>query len=394
MNDQDHGAPAHEHIIAVLGGGQLGRMLAIAGAPLGMSFRFIDPEAHPSAGAVGEHIRAPYDDTDALAALIDGAHAVSFEFENVPASVLAFISEQVRERAGLPPAPPAKALAVAQDRLEEKQLFQSLNIPTPDFLAINQREDLDRAATDIGLPLVIKTCRGGYDGKGQFVLREHTQLDECWNRLAHACDPGRGGLIAEAFVPFVRELSIVAARARDGSTACYPLIENHHAGGILRKSIAPAPGLTPDHQRRAETHAAKILDALDYCGVLTLELFEVRDSGEQWLIANELAPRVHNSAHLTIEAAVTSQFENHIRAITGLPLGATDLKPGVDRAVMLNLIAAAPTAAEILRAAPAAHPHLYAKAPRPGRKLGHITVLNPTEAELAALESLPGAGTT
>jgi len=189
-------------------------------------------------------------------------------------------------------------------------------------------------------------------------------------------------------VRFVRELSIVAARSRDGSTACYPLIENHHRAGILRKSIAPAPHITADHQRRAETHARNLLDALDYVGVLTLELFEVRDSGEAWLIANELAPRVHNSAHWTIEGCVTSQFENHIRAITGLPLGSTALRPGVQSAVMFNLIGEAPTAAETLAAVPAAHPHLYAKSPRPGRKLGHITILNPTVAELDTLESL------
>lgn len=393
MNDHDRDALPPEQIVAVLGAGQLGRMLALAGVPLGFSFRFLDPEAHPPAGAVGEHIRAAYDDTDALTALIDGALAVSFEFENVPASVLNFIADRLRARSALPPAPPAKALAVTQDRLEEKRLFRTLNIPTPRFMPVDSRADLDRAGADLGFPLVIKTRRGGYDGKGQFVLREPSQTDACWSELGAACESDRGGLIAESLVPFIRELSLVAARSRDGSTACYPLIENHHSGGILRKSIAPAPGVSPDLQLRAETHARNLLDALDYVGVLTLELFEVRDSGEEWLIANELAPRVHNSAHWTIEAAATSQFENHIRAITGLPLGPTAMKPAVERAFMFNLIGHAPTAGEILSAVPSAHPHLYAKAPRPGRKLGHITILNPTDGDLRTLESLSGGAT-
>ncbi len=366
-------------------------MLALAGVPLGFRFRFLDPDAHPPAAAVGEHIRAPFDDTDAIEALIDGADTLTFEFENVPARVVGFISENLRAHEAQPPAPPARALAVAQDRLEEKRLFNELHIPVPGFRAVDTRADLDEAIAELGLPLVVKTRRGGYDGKGQFVLREPAQVQACWNQLSHACESGRGGLIAESFVPFVRELSIVAVRARDGTTACYPLIENHHEGGILRKSIAPAKLVSPDLQSRAETHIRNLLDALDYVGVLTLELFEVRDSGESWIIANEMAPRVHNSAHLTIEASITSQFENHIRAITGLPLGSTDMKPGVDQAVMLNLIGQAPAVRDILAAVPAAHPHLYAKSPRRGRKLGHITLTNPTEADLGTIADLIAA---
>ncbi|MFG0291864.1 MAG: 5-(carboxyamino)imidazole ribonucleotide synthase [Phycisphaerales bacterium JB050] len=385
--------PAHAaSIVAVLGAGQLGRMLALAGVPLGLRFRFLDPDPHPPAAAVGEHIRAAFDDTDALEALIDGADTLTFEFENVPARVVGFISDHLRDHGALPPAPPARALAVAQDRLEEKQLFQTLRIPVPGFFAIDSRKDLDGAIAELGLPLVVKTRRGGYDGKGQFVLRNAAHADACWQQLSHACETGKGGLIAEAFVPFTRELSIVAVRARDGSTACYPLIENHHEGGILRQSIAPAPSVSPDLQQRAETHARNLLDELDYVGVLTLELFEVQEGTESRVIANEMAPRVHNSAHLTIEASVTSQFENHIRAITGLPLGPTEMKPGVERAVMLNLIGKSTLAEEILAAVPDAHPHLYAKSPRPGRKLGHITLINPTETDLQALTALIGSG--
>lgn len=372
----------------MLGAGQLGRMLALAGVPLGFAFRFLDPDGHPPASAVGEHIRGDYDDEIALAALIDGAEAVTFEFENVPAHVVGFIADELAQHGALPPAPPAKALAAAQDRFEEKQLFDKLHIPTPRYRRVDDRADLERAVEQLGLPLVVKTRRGGYDGKGQFVVREAEQIEACWSALSGACEADRGGLIAEAFVSFLRELSIVAVRGRDGSTACYPLIENHHAGGILRRSIAPAPKVSQDLQLRAEIHARNLLDELDYIGVMTLELFEVKDSGEDWLIANELAPRVHNSAHLTIEAARTSQFENHVRAIAGLPIGPTGLKPGVDRAIMVNLVGEAPLASEIFEAAAHAHPHFYAKAARPGRKIGHITLLNPTPAEVASIDAL------
>ncbi|MFU8829781.1 MAG: 5-(carboxyamino)imidazole ribonucleotide synthase [Phycisphaerales bacterium] len=376
---------APNQIIAVLGAGQLGRMLALAGVPLGMRFRFLDPEANPPASAVGEHIRAPFDDTDALAALIDGADAVSFEFENVPARVLGFITDQAIARGAAPPAPPAEALAVAQDRLREKQLFQELDIPTPKFAPIETRAELDQAITHLGFPLVIKTRCGGYDGKGQFLIREASETHKCWNALGLACEDQQGGLIAEAFVTFQRELSIIAVRARDGSTTCYPLVENHHEGGILRCSIAPAPQITTKLQHEAESFVTRLLNRLEYVGTIALELFAVEDSGGTRLLANEFAPRVHNSAHWTIEASNTSQFENHIRAITGLPLGNTSMKTGITRAVMLNLISTAPALATILAAVPGAHPHLYAKAPRAGRKLGHITLLNPTDDELRTL---------
>lgn len=380
-----------DRVVAILGAGQLGRMLALSGVPLGVRFRFLDPESHAPAGAVGELIQAPYDDRTALAALIDGTEAVTFEFENVPARVLEFIGEQVRDHGGQPPAPPADALATAQDRLEEKTLFRRLNIPTPRFAKVGSREDLEGAISELGTPLVVKTRRGGYDGKGQFVLRDANQAGDCWELLGPAV--ARGGLIAEAFVPFVRELSIIATRARTGDIRCYPLVENRHAGGILQRSVAPAPGIGADLQTRAETHVRRLMEALDYVGTIALELFEVKDSGEGWIIANEFAPRVHNSGHWTIEGSRTSQFENHIRAILGLPLGPTDMKPGVDRAVMLNLVGAAPSSEQILAIAPDAHPHLYGKAPRPGRKVGHITLLDPEEETVTHLESLvPAAG--
>ena len=370
----------------MLGAGQLGRMLAIAGVPLGMRFRFLDPDPHAPAGAVGELIQAPYDDPTALLALVDGADAVTFEFENVPARVLSLIDKQIEDHGALPPAPPAPALATAQDRLEEKRLFQRLDIPTPAFAPIESRDDLDRAIADHGTPLVIKTRRGGYDGKGQFVLRDAAQIDDCWQALGDAA--AGVGLIAEAFVPFVRELSIIATRSRSGDLRCYPVVQNEHADGILRKSVAPAPGVGPDLQQRAESHVRALMDALGYVGTVALELFEVEEGGDRSIVANEFAPRVHNSGHWTIEGSVTSQFENHVRAIVGLPLGSTAMKPGVRRAVMLNLIGESPGAEQILSEAPEAHPHFYGKAARPGRKIGHVTLLDPADETVGGLESL------
>lgn len=392
MPDSTPHPDSAERVVAVLGAGQLGRMLALAGVPLGLRFRFLDPDPHAPAGAVGELIQAQYDDRASLTALIDGAEAITFEFENVPAHVLGFIAEQVADHGAQPPAPPAIALATAQDRLEEKNLFRRLNIPTPRFRSVASREDLEHAIAELGTPLVVKTRRGGYDGKGQFVLREPNQAADCWDMLGDAA--ASVGLIAEAFVPFKRELSIIATRDRTGDVRCYPLVENQHAGGILRRSIAPAPHVGPDLQLRAETHIRRLMGALEYVGTVALELFEVKDSGEHWIIANEFAPRVHNSGHWTIEASCTSQFENHIRAIIGLPLGSTRMKPGVERAVMLNLIGDAPSPESVLSTAPDAHPHLYGKASRPGRKLGHITLLNPDDQTVERLEALAHAART
>jgi len=328
--------------VGIIGGGQLGRMLALAGIPLGLSFRFLDPAADAPAREVGELLVGAYDDPELLDRLSDGADAVTYEFENVPVTAA--------RRVGAVPVP--GALEATQDRLTEKRLFRRLEIPTA-------RID-DEVET---FPALLKTRRLGYDGKGQRLVETR---------------PGTvPGHVLEELVPFDRELSLLAVRARDGETRFYPLIENVHQEGILRTSRAPAANAP---QAKAEDYATRLLDALGYVGVLALELFEA--GGE--LLANELAPRVHNSGHWTIEGAETSQFENHLRAILDLPLGSTEVR---GEAVMVNLIGAAPAPEEIL-AIPGAHLHLYGKAPRPGRKLGHVTLLEPTPERVGELERL------
>ncbi len=359
--------------VGVLGAGQLGRMLALAGAPLGYSFVFVDPSPGAPAAAVGEQIACGYDDPlgqDALAA----CQVVTYEFESVPVEAAEALAERV------PVFPPPFALRVAQDRLAEKNSFRLLGIGTAPFEAIDSLEDLTRAVENLGLPAVLKTRRLGYDGKGQFVLKSADDVRAAWAAV------GEAPSILEGFVRFERELSLIAVRGRDGDIAFYPLVENHHQHGILRKTIAPAPALTLDLQAAAETYAIRILDHLSYVGVLAIELFETRGA----LVVNEIAPRVHNSGHFSIEGSRTSQFENHLRAILGLPLGDTSpLAPSC----MLNLVGTLPDSAAVL-AIPDAHLHLYGKSPRPGRKVGHITVRARDEAELAlrvtALRAIPG----
>jgi 5-(carboxyamino)imidazole ribonucleotide synthase len=342
-------------IIGVLGGGQLGRMLALAGYPFGHYFRFLDPSPTAPAGDMATHVFAPFDsDNDTLERFASGLDLVTYEFENVPVATARFLAERVAVY------PPVKALEVAQDRLMEKSFFRELGIPTPEFEPVETRDDLERAVERIGLPAVLKTRRLGYDGKGQYVLRERHDVGRAWELFPN------GDLILESYIPFTRELSILAVRGRDGEAAFYPLVENHHRDGILRLSLAPAPGLTAELQAEAEGYAGKVIDALEYVGVLAIELFEA----EGRLLASEMAPRVHNSGHWTIEGAETSQFENHIRAVTGMPLGATN---AVGQSAMLNIIGVLPDAAKVL-AIPGAHLHLYNKRPRAGRKLGHVTL--------------------
>ena len=349
--------------IGILGAGQLGRMLALAGYPHGLRFRFFDPAPASPASHLAEQICAPYDDEGALRRFAEGLALVTYEFENVPVAAARLLERH------LPVYPPPAALEAAQDRLVEKQFFQRLGIPTPPFAAVDDRAGLDAAVRQLGLPAVLKTRRMGYDGKGQALLRSPEDAADAWRQL------GGQPLILEAHVPFTRELSIIAVRGRDGATACYPLVENLHRGGILRRSVAPAPDVTPELQEQAERYAARALDALQYVGVLAIELFEVPGAAgcgahSPALLANEMAPRVHNSGHWTIEGAATSQFENHLRATLGLPLGSTAAR---GHAAMLNLIGATPEPAAVL-ALPEAHLHCYGKEPRPGRKLGHITL--------------------
>lgn len=349
-------------LVAVIGGGQLGRMMGLAGISLGLRFRFLDPGADPPAQSVGELIRAPFDDEEALARLADGADVVTYEFENVPVGVAEALARWV------PVFPPPSALAMAQDRLTEKEAFRRLGIATAPFRAVDSQEELEDAAAEIGYPAVLKTRRWGYDGKGQKLLRTPADLVGAFEAL------GRRPLLLEGFVDFRRELSAVAVRGRSGEVAFYPLSENLHREGILRVSRAPAPGVTPELQENAETLVQRVLEELDYVGVLAVEFFDAEDG----LMANEMAPRVHNSGHWTQNGDGICQFENHLRAILGLPLGTVE---ALTPMAMVNLIGTVPESAALLEI-PGVHLHLYGKVSRAGRKLGHVNVRGRDWAEL------------
>ncbi len=349
-------------IVGVLGAGQLARMIALAGYPLGVKFVFLDPSADACANSLGEHLHGAYDDPRLLAELAERADVVTYEFENVPAHVAAFLASHTQVH----PAP--KALAVAQDRLIEKTFFNNIDIPTPAYAAVDSLEDLELAMTSIGWPAIIKSRTMGYDGKGQSLLKTVDDLASAWTLLQGV------PAIVEAYVPFNREVSIIAARSVSGEIVFYPLSENMHRNGILRVSHCCANDPT---QAQAETYISRLMAELDYVGVLALELFEVNGQ----LIANEFAPRVHNSGHWTIEGAETSQFENHLRAILDLPLGATD---AVGKAAMINFIGGLPKIDELL-AIPHAHLHLYDKEPRKGRKVAHATIRTETTEQLNEL---------
>ncbi|CAD0338304.1 5-(carboxyamino)imidazole ribonucleotide synthase [Xanthomonas hortorum] len=352
--------------VGILGGGQLARMLVLAGAPLGLRFAVFDPSADACAGQVAALQVGAFDETAALAAFAAQVDVITFDFENVPAASAQQLAEQV------PVFPSAAALAVAQDRLSEKTLFRELGIPVPEFAAIDDRAGLDAALARIGTPCVLKTRRFGYDGKGQFRIRTLADADAAWDALG--AQAAKVGLIVEAFVPFQREVSVVAVRGRDGEFRAWPLTENWHVNGVLSASLAPAT-VDAGLQAAAEAHARAIAERLDYVGVFALELF-VRD-GE--LLANEIAPRVHNSGHWTIEGAETSQFENHVRAVLGLPLGSTAMR---GHACMLNWLGAMPDAVAFL-AVPGGHWHDYGKQSRAGRKVGHATLRADTPSLLA-----------
>jgi 5-(carboxyamino)imidazole ribonucleotide synthase len=354
-------------VLGVLGGGQLARMLALAAAPLGVNTLVVDGVADACAGQVAPLIVADWTDYAALEAFAARVDVVTFDFENVPAETARWLAERV----AVFPAP--QALAVAQDRLAEKTLFRECGLPTPDFATVDTREQLDEALAQVGAPAILKTRRLGYDGKGQFRLKHVTDADAAW--AAVGAQASKHGLILEAFVPFERELSVLAVRGRDGDFRVWPLTGNWHVDGVLSMSLAPAPDIG-QLQRRATALARTLAERLGYVGVFALELF-VKD-GE--LLGNEMAPRVHNSGHWTIEGAHTSQFENHVRAVLGLPLGDTGAR-GVS--AMFNWIGELPDAAPVLTAVDA-HWHDYGKQARPGRKVGHATVCAPDAGQLAA----------
>lgn len=341
--------------IGILGGGQLGRMLAMAAAPLGYRCHIFGPEGAPPAGQVADQVTiADYLDWDALRMFAESIDVVTLEFENVPAETLEFLSELV------PVHPGVKALATTQDRLVEKKFANAIGAPTAPFVAVDSLDDLRSAVTEIGSKAVLKTRRMGYDGKGQVMLDGESDLAQAWEALAGAAS------ILEGYISFDGEVSVIAARGLDGTVSAYPPIANRHKNHILDTSTVPAD-LNPIQANRAIAIATDLAIALEYVGVLALELFV---TGDKFLV-NEMAPRVHNSGHWSIEGAVTSQFEQHIRAICGLPLGSMALRGEVE---MRNLIGDDVDQVPEILADPGAHLHLYGKAEvRAGRKMGHVT---------------------
>lgn len=349
--------------IGIFGGGQLGRMMAQSALPLNIQCIFFEQQKDCPSSALGKVYSSQNE--NALQDFINSADVFSLEFENTPVQDVDVLTQQKTLY------PPRQALATAQNRLAEKALFDELNIPVAPYRAVHSLDDLQSAVQQLGLPIVLKTATGGYDGKGQFVIRTEQDIAQAWQELSPA-----GALIAEGFIKFNREVSIIAVRGQNGEVRTWDLAENHHHHGILSHSIVPAP--KSEHlQPVAQDYISRLLNHLNYVGVLTLELF-VTDDG---LLANEIAPRVHNSGHWTIEGAVCSQFENHIRAVAGLPLGSTEtVRPNV----MVNIIGQHPNSADVL-ALNGAHLHLYNKSERQGRKLGHITLMPNDSQQLSNL---------
>lgn len=349
--------------IGIFGGGQLGRMMAQAALPLNIQCTFFEADTDCPSAALGPVISSRTE--QGLHQFIQSADVFSLEFENTPLVDVDLLTQSKMIH------PPRQALATAQNRLMEKALFDQLQILVAPYQAVDSLASLQQAVAELGLPLVLKTATGGYDGKGQFVLRSEEQIEQAWAELGPA-----KSLIAESFVTFSREVSIIAVRGQDGEVKTWPLAENHHHNGILSHSIVPAPN-SADLQPVAQDYITRLLNHLNYVGVLTLELFVT----EQGLFANEMAPRVHNSGHWSIEGSVCSQFENHIRAVAGLPLGSTEV---VRPTVMINIIGQYPKSEQVL-ALNGAHLHLYNKTERAGRKIGHITLMPNDSSQLSSL---------
>jgi len=351
--------------VGILGAGQLARMLALAGIPRGIEFVFYDPNPTSCAAQLGEFICGEYDDHQKLDQFASKVDVVSIESENIPVETLNYLQKHVSVH------PSPEAVSTSQDRLIEKKLFTQLKIPAPAFFAIDSAEQLEQVAQQHGDTLVIKTRRFGYDGKGQAMLKKPEQANEIWHEL------GADSLIAEQFMKFSREVSLIAVRGQQGDIQYYPLIQNLHQNGILVKSQT---SLNDPLQSLAEDHAKKILSELSYVGVLVFEFFVCGEI----LVANEIAPRVHNSGHWTIEGAATSQFENHLRAILNIPLGATN---ALFDCTMYNLVGNMPDSKAVM-ALENASLHDYGKSPRENRKLGHVTLCNATPENLSAVEAI------
>jgi 5-(carboxyamino)imidazole ribonucleotide synthase len=354
--------------IGILGSGQLGRMLAHAAINLGHQVLFYDLTSGTPTEEFQSTTVGKFDDITALQEFAEQCDVVTYEFENIPTETVAIMQQYTHVH------PSDKALAVCQDRLLEKEFLQSLGIGTPRFRSATTLDELEEGCASVGFPCVIKTRRFGYDGKGQIKVSQASEVAQAWQTLHSKA------LIIEGYVPFSRELSIIGTRDTQGKVVTYPLIENTHVDGILHRSEIPAPAVSSDIEKRAKEMMERVLNSLEYVGTIAIELFDVR--GE--ILANEIAPRVHNSGHATIESTVTSQFENHIRAITGADMGGTN---PIARAIMYNIIGDIPHMEEI-QPWQSSFIHLYNKAPRPGRKLGHITLLNPSESEERSVAEL------
>jgi len=338
--------------VGIVGAGQLGRMLALAGYPLGLRCLFLDRSADAPGAQVAPILVGDLEDPGKLMELAERSEVLTFDWENISGAALAPLEKATNIR------PPRKALEISQDRLLEKALFQSLKIPVAAHAAVDSKEDLVRAVRRLGTRGVLKTRRMGYDGKGQYVLRHTDDIDAAWVHI------GATGLIYEQFQMFSREVSILGARSPAGEIVYYPLSSNTHSGGILRYSVAPYIDRTLE--RTARRCLKKLMESLRYVGVLTIEFFVVKGR----LIANEMAPRVHNSGHWTIDGCITSQFENHLRAICGLPLGSTR---ALGHTAMINFLGKMPQMTRLL-AIEGLGFHDYGKEPRPGRKLGHCSI--------------------
>lgn len=345
--------------VGIVGGGQLARMMALAGYPLGLDFLSLDRDARTPAAQVAPSLSGEFTDPALLDELARRCEVVTFDWENVPAAALDHMAGKVRI------APPRAALATAQDRLAEKTLFDQLRVPTNRYVPVESLPELEAAVAKLGLPGVLKTRRLGYDGKGQAVLRGSADVGAAWERI------GGVPLLYEEFVPFDYEVSIIGVRSLAGEIRTWPLNRNLHRDGVLR--LTRAPWRAPDIEKAAVRHVRRVLAHFDYVGVLTIEFFVRRGR----LLANEMAPRVHNSGHWTIEGAITSQFENHVRAILGLPLGDTAAR---GHSAMVNLLGWMPDRAALLKEK-SLFLHDYGKEPRPGRKLGHCTLVTQNSGE-------------
>ena len=357
--------------IGILGAGQLGRMLALAGYPLGFEHAFYVTVDQPSTAGLGRYFRGRDGDYQLLGQFAAASDLITYEMEHMDLAMLEWLAAEK------PVYPGPQALRICQDRALEKALFVEAGIPTAAYRIARSRQDLRDAERDLNLPLVAKTTRNGYDGRGQMVICTLEQLETAWDHF------GGQDLLIERRIDFTRELSAIVVRGRNGEQRAYPVVENVHQDGILRYTLAPAPNLDPHVAKEAQSHALHLAEKLDYVGVLTLELFETQDG----LIANEAASRVHNSGHWTIDGAHTSQFENHLRAIADLPLGDTAAR---GPSAMINIIGTHGPWEQVLQK-PGCRLHLYGKSERPGRKLGHINLWAASTAELSEqLQSLAG----